>query len=130
MRDQLVEQFLHENRRTFLPFPGDNRSQHWLRIQLNYSLTLAIVDIYDVPTQAATNDDEADGAADKRLADEFRRQYMDDVAKRRQQRKKKPVQAPKPRAENVLRGPKLGGSRNTRAAVRNILLQQKKDEKK
>lgn len=55
---------------------------------------------------------------------------MDDVAKRRQQRKKKTVQAPKPRTENVLRGPKLGGSRNTRAAVRNALLQQNKDGKK
>jgi hypothetical protein len=55
---------------------------------------------------------------------------MDDVARRRQQRKKKPVQAPKPRAENVLRGPKLGGSRNARAAVRDILLQQNKDGKK
>lgn len=87
------------------------------------------VDVYEVPKQLTSGGD-GDGDGDKRLADEFRRQYMDDVAKRRQLRKKKPVQPPKPRSENVLRGPKLGGSRNSRAAVRNALLQEKKDAKK
>lgn len=98
----------------------------WTFLTLPLSPT---VDVYEVPTQATTTASEPDGAADKRLADEFRRQYMDDMARRRQQRKKKPVQAPKPRSENVLRGPKLGGSRNSRAAVRNMLLEQKKNAK-
>ncbi|MBE3043686.1 hypothetical protein IMZ48_14170 [Candidatus Bathyarchaeota archaeon] len=35
------------------------------------------------------------------------------------------------RAEgDVLKGPKLGGSRNTRSAVRDILLQQEKDRER
>jgi hypothetical protein len=89
----------------------------------------ATVDIYDVPKQPTATASEPDGAADRRLADEFRQQYMDDMARRRQLRKKKPVVPPKPRSENVLKGPKLGGSRNSRAAVRNALLEQKKNAK-
>ena len=74
------------------------------------------------------------------LAEEFKRQYMDEVAARRQ--RKKPAvnqhrtgaaaqQAAKAAAsEEVLRGPKLGGSRNSRAAIRDILLSRQEQAKK
>ncbi|KAI9904927.1 hypothetical protein N3K66_001456 [Trichothecium roseum] len=103
-RDQLVEEFLHENR----------------------------LDVYDVPKTDNNSASEADGAADERLAKEFRQQYLDDVA-RRQQSKKKKKQSKKQQPQNarpateVLRGPKLGGSRNSRAQVRNQLLKEKKE---
>ncbi|VUC20351.1 unnamed protein product, partial [Clonostachys rosea] len=103
-RDKLVEEFLSENR----------------------------LGVYDVP-EASDPSPVADGEADERLAEEFRRQFLDDVARRRQQqqqKKKKPTQAAKPGSEDVLRGPKLGGSRNQRAAVRDILLKKEKEAKK
>lgn len=96
------------------------------------------MDVYDVPDPEPTVAD-AQGAgggdADERLAEEFRRQFMEDVAARRQkkrlQRQQQPKQQPgKPGTGEVLKGPKLGGSRNSRAAVRNALLQKAKDEKK
>lgn len=61
------------------------------------------------------------------MAEEFRRQFMDDMARRQQ--KKKPVQANKPGTEDVLKGPRLGGSRNARAAVRDVLLKKEKEGK-
>ncbi|KAI9171356.1 hypothetical protein HJFPF1_00838 [Paramyrothecium foliicola] len=100
-RDQLVEQFLHENR----------------------------LDVYDVSTPASSALDTADedGAADERLAEQFQKQYMDDMAQRRQRRK--PAQPAKPTTEDVLKGPKLGGSRNSRAAMRDFLLKKEKEAK-
>lgn len=49
-------------------------------------------------------------------------------------KKKRPVQQQqqqklKQQSGDVLKGPKLGGSRNMRAAVRDILLQQEKEKK-
>jgi hypothetical protein len=63
------------------------------------------------------------------MADEFRQRYLNEVAARRQ--KKRPVQTTKQQqqqAENVLKGPKLGGSRNQRAAARDMLLKQEKEK--
>ncbi|KAH8884011.1 hypothetical protein GQ53DRAFT_798035 [Thozetella sp. PMI_491] len=101
-RDQLVEQFLSENR----------------------------LDVYDVqPDQRGTPggaDDDDDGAADDRIAEEFRRDFMDAMSQRRQRKKpalNAPKGAPKP-GEEVLKGPKLGGSRNVRSQVRDILLKE------
>lgn len=55
---------------------------------------------------------------------------MEDMAARRQ-KKKKPVQpAGKGKTEDVLKGPKLGGSRNSRAAVRDMLLKKEKETKR
>jgi hypothetical protein len=96
------------------------------------------VDVYDVPNPEPTAADAqgaGDGDADERLAEEFRRQFMEDMAARRQkkrlQKQQQPKQQPgKPGTGEVLKGPKLGGSRNSRAAVRNALLQKAKDEKK
>ncbi|KAK0737655.1 hepatocellular carcinoma-associated antigen 59-domain-containing protein [Apiosordaria backusii] len=100
-RDQLVEEFLSENK----------------------------LDIYDVPsTETPTAADLEDGdeyAADDRIAEEFRRDFMDAMAQRH--RKKRVAQPAKPstsRTEEVLKGPKLGGSRNARAAMREILLKE------
>ncbi|KAI0879407.1 P-loop containing nucleoside triphosphate hydrolase protein [Hypoxylon argillaceum] len=71
-----------------------------------------------------------DEAADDRIAEEFRREFLDAMAER--QRRKKPVGPPtKPGAkkeEEVLKGPKLGGSRNTRAAMRDLLLKKEKEK--
>ncbi|KAF7549700.1 hypothetical protein G7046_g8256 [Stylonectria norvegica] len=82
-RDQLVEQILRESR----------------------------LDVYDVtssPAATAPGADE-DGAADERLAEEFRRQFLDDVAQR-QLKKKKPAVPVRPGVgEEVLKGPKAGG---------------------
>ncbi|CAG9971330.1 unnamed protein product [Clonostachys byssicola] len=126
-RDKLVEEFLSENRREC---PS---SAHYARIDLFTDMTpFLLVGVYDVPEVSAPSP-AADGEADERLAEEFRRQFLDDVARRRQQqqqRKKKPTQAAKPGSEDVLRGPKLGGSRNQRAAVRDILLKKEKEAKK
>ncbi|KAH6998134.1 hypothetical protein BKA56DRAFT_566907 [Ilyonectria sp. MPI-CAGE-AT-0026] len=103
-RDQLVEEILRENR----------------------------LDVYEAPAEPsplASGLDE-DGAADDRLAEEFRQQFLDDVAQR-QLKKKKPANQPvRPGVEDVLKGPKLGGSRNVRAAMRDLLLKKEKEGKK
>ncbi|KAL7803419.1 hypothetical protein V8C44DRAFT_353158 [Trichoderma aethiopicum] len=108
-RDALVEQFLHENR----------------------------LDVYDVPsspfTQPASSAPGADPSADDRLAEQFRQQYYTEQALRR--KKKRPVtqqqqqKQQKQQSGEILKGPKLGGSRNMRAAVRDMLLQQEKEKR-
>ncbi|TFB05669.1 hypothetical protein CCMA1212_001929 [Trichoderma ghanense] len=108
-RDALVEQFLHENR----------------------------LDVYDVPsspfTQPASSTPGADPSADDRLAEQFRQQYYTEQALRR--KKKRPVtqqqqqKQQKQQSGEILKGPKLGGSRNMRAAVRDMLLQQEKEKR-
>ena len=91
------------------------------------------MDVYEAPTPppgAANAGEEDDAAADDRIAEEFRREFLDAMAER--QRRKKPVGPPsKPGAkkdEEVLKGPKLGGSRNTRAAMRDLLLKKEKEK--
>ncbi|KAF6839907.1 hypothetical protein CPLU01_01504 [Colletotrichum plurivorum] len=103
-RDQLVEEFLRENR----------------------------LDVYDVPATQQPQY-EGDGDADDRIAEEFRREFMDAMVQRQQ---KKKTAAPPARAgarkadDDVLKGPKLGGSRNSRAAMRDLLLKKEKESKK
>ncbi|KAI1209100.1 uncharacterized protein F4807DRAFT_461219 [Annulohypoxylon truncatum] len=119
-RDQLVEEILRENRH-----------------------------VYETPTPPAAptpgggaDGAEPDGAADDRIAEEFRREFMDAQAER-QQKRKKPANAPPgggsggpggskggQKDEDVLKGPKLGGSRNVRAAMRNLLLEKAKEAKR
>ncbi|KEZ44192.1 hypothetical protein SAPIO_CDS3120 [Scedosporium apiospermum] len=105
-RDQLVEQILHENR----------------------------LDVYHVPEEQTVEDadHEYEGSADDRIAEEFKREFLDAVAQRRQRRRAARAARPTDKKPNpdVLRGPKLGGSRNVRSAVRDILLQQEKDKAK
>jgi len=107
-RDKLVEELLHENR----------------------------LDVYSMPTsEAAAASEGEEGDADERLAAQFQQQYMEDMA-RKQAKKKKPTaagqqgQAAAAGAEEVLKGPKLGGSRNARSAVRDMLLRKEKEGKK
>ncbi len=74
------------------------------------------------------------------LADNFRQQYMDEVAARRQRRRpainqprvsqRQAAHQQAVAAGEVLKGPKLGGSRNARAAVRDALLLQQEMAKK
>ncbi|KPM38088.1 hypothetical protein AK830_g8481 [Neonectria ditissima] len=104
MRDQIVEEVLRESR----------------------------LDVYEAPVDPSSKPSGADedGAADDRLAEEFRRQFLDDVAQRQLKKKKPTAQAARPGAEDVLKGPKLGGSRNVRAAMRDLLLKKEKEGKK
>lgn len=91
------------------------------------------VDIYDPPPQAEPSTQPgADLAADERIAEEFRREFMDAMAERRNQRRKAPAPPPRPgvKQEEILKGPKLGGSRNARAAMRDLLLSQQEKDKK
>ncbi|KAF3764789.1 hypothetical protein M406DRAFT_291968 [Cryphonectria parasitica EP155] len=91
------------------------------------------LDVYDVTAQADTGAGAgADEAADEKIAANFRREFLDAMALRRAQRRRHPAPPPKPGAkqEEILRGPKLGGSRNARAAMRDILLSQQEEKKK
>lgn len=126
-RDQLVEEFLHENSRKFgVPSRLGCCGMRWANIVM-------AVGVYDVqPEQRAPSlgvgDDEM--AADDRIAEEFRREFMDAVSRGRR-RKAAPAPA-KPGArkdEEVLKGPKLGGSRNARAAMRDLLLKEQESKK-
>jgi hypothetical protein len=103
-RDQLVEEFLRENR----------------------------LDVYDHPVEPQVAPGE-DISADDRIAEEFRREFMDAMMQRQQRRKPatnaKPVAKGAKAAEEVLKGPKLGGSRNSRAAMRDLLLRQQEGRK-
>lgn len=70
------------------------------------------MDIYDEPEEEAYLDDQQ--AADDRVAEQFRRDFMDAMQSRR---RNKPTAKPAANAEGP-RGPKLGGSRSARAAMR------------
>lgn len=80
-----------------------------------------VVDHYEpVPVPAAPTYDD-DQAADDRIAEEFRKDFLDAVSERQ---RKKPAPAPPARSlagkkeEEQPKGPKLGGSRSARAAMR------------
>ncbi|KAG9240755.1 hepatocellular carcinoma-associated antigen 59-domain-containing protein [Calycina marina] len=97
-RDLLVEDFLRENR----------------------------VEMYDeLPTQPTTSDDQA---ADDIIAEEFRKEFMDS-----QKQKKKSIPGLPPnrnpvkrKEEEEMKGPKMGGSRNARAAMKEAMSKQAK----
>ncbi|KAF5542306.1 hypothetical protein FMEXI_7518 [Fusarium mexicanum] len=103
-RDQIVDEILHETRLDlYEPTPGQNSHT-------------AVAD--------------QDGAADARLAEEFRQQFLEDVAERQLRKKKAANQTTRAGTEEVLKGPKLGGSRNARAQMRDLLLKKEKEGKK
>lgn len=82
------------------------------------------MEIYDeIPVEETTIND--DQAADDRIAEAFRREFMDAVSQR-QRKKTAPVQPPSRtvggKKEEELKGPKLGGSRSARAAMRETML--------
>lgn len=75
------------------------------------------LDIYDEPETELPNDDQA---ADDRMAEQFRREFMDAISERRQ-KMSQPKKKPAPGApDDKPRGPKLGGSRSARAAMREL----------
>lgn len=83
------------------------------------------VEIYDELEADAPNDDQA---ADDRIAEQFRREFMDAISSRRQRTGPATTtsQAKGAKVEDKPKGPKLGGSRMARAAMRE---QQEKAEK-
>lgn len=119
-RDKLVEEVLRENRckSSFLPFRSTKPRTDVL-----------VVEIYEEPVveSQVISDDQA---ADDRIAEAFRKEFMDAVSAR--QRKKAAPAPPPSRAvggkkeEEVMKGPKLGGSRSARAAMRETLLKNAK----
>lgn len=78
------------------------------------------MEIYDELEQELPNDDQA---ADDRIAEQFRRDFMDAISSRRQ-RSSAAAKAARAKAsgqkkvDDRPRGPKLGGSRSARAAMR------------
>ncbi|KAL9608320.1 MAG: hypothetical protein Q9167_006841 [Letrouitia subvulpina] len=82
------------------------------------------LEIYDEPDVNLPNDDQA---ADDRIAEQFRREFMDAITSRRQRSTQTSKKAPGAKADDKPRGPKLGGSRSARAAMRE---QQEKAAKK
>lgn len=92
------------------------------------------VDVYDASRDAAAAPTTTEGRpTDDRIAEQFRREFMDAVAQR-MRRKRKPLGPPaKPKTarneEEILRGPKLGGSRNVRSVMRDKLLQKQEEER-
>jgi hypothetical protein len=121
-RDQIVDQILHEARRMSLMS---------LFLESHTKLDFP-VDLYEpAPEQnSSTVGADQDGAADARLAEEFRQQFLEDVAERQLRKKKATNQTTRAGTEEVLKGPKLGGSRNTRAQMRDLLLKKEKEGKK
>jgi hypothetical protein len=91
----------------------------------------SIVEIYEeLPAQSTTIND--DQAADDRIAEDFRREFMDAVSQRQ---RKMPAPLPargaggKKTEEELMKGPKLGGSRSARAAMRETMLKQQAGKK-
>ena len=89
-------------------------------------LTTFIVEIYDEPEEEVQNDDQA---ADDRIAEQFRKEFMEAVSSRRQRTGAASAtkQAKGAKVDDRPKGPKLGGSRSARAAMRE---QQEKASKK
>ncbi|KAL5888624.1 hypothetical protein ACKVWC_003881 [Pyricularia oryzae] len=101
LRDKMVEQFLLENKME------------------NYQMEDA-------------QEPEDGRAHDARVADEFRREFMEAIHQRNRRRRpaiNQHKRAPKRDESEILKGPKLGGSRNSRAAIRDILLKQANEKR-
>lgn len=59
-----------------------------------------------------------DMAADDRIAEQFRRDFMDAIQSRRRVARQRNTTTTKTAKPEASRGPKLGGSRSARAAMR------------
>lgn len=78
------------------------------------------MEIYDEPDPDPADDQ----AADDRIAEQFRRDFMDAISSRRQ-RTSQAAKAARAKANGTKvddrpKGPKLGGSRSARAAMREL----------
>lgn len=116
-----MEQVLHESRREFpFPFPSlillHPRKKHALLIDVGESP----VEMYDEP-DAEVQEDSLD-ADDDRIAEQFRQDFIDAMQARHRHRTSGQPKAPnlKPGEQPPSRGPKLGGSRSARAAMREL----------
>lgn len=116
-RDRLVEEVLRESKRKYFLNP---QARTLLRFALNLCLSLTstnfVVDVYDEPGEEEVPAD--DQAADDRVAEQFRRDFLDAIQSRRRVARIKPTKQPG-KAEGP-KGPKLGGSRSARAAMREM----------
>ncbi|KAI5295795.1 hypothetical protein KEM52_000201 [Ascosphaera acerosa] len=101
-RDQLVEEVLRESK----------------------------LDVYDQADTANANEDK-NLAADDRIAEQFRRDFMEALHSRRRRTRAKRQSKPGAGGKKVdaPRGPKLGGSRSARAAMRQKQLQEQQQKK-
>ncbi|KAE8365265.1 hepatocellular carcinoma-associated antigen 59-domain-containing protein [Aspergillus caelatus] len=112
-RDRLVEEVLRESKRKHSnPFCNAFRRDP----TLTKKITFLVVDVYEEPEYetAAAGDDQA---ADDRVAEQFRRDFLDAIQSRRRVTR---VKNPKTAKTEASRGPKLGGSRSARAAMREM----------
>ncbi|GKZ33243.1 hypothetical protein AbraIFM66950_003039 [Aspergillus brasiliensis] len=76
------------------------------------------LDVYEGPEEAGDEAVGEDGqAADDRVAEQFRRDFLDAIQSRRRVARARNTKTTKPEAP---RGPKLGGSRSARAAMREM----------
>ena len=108
-RDRLVEEILRESKcKLLLRAPVLEVPRLGLGIVAN-SRDFS-VDVYDEPLEEPQGDDQA---ADDRIAEQFRRDFYDAIQSRRRNRPAKTA-----KQTDVPRGPKLGGSRSARAAMR------------
>ncbi|EOD48535.1 hypothetical protein UCRNP2_4710 [Neofusicoccum parvum UCRNP2] len=77
------------------------------------------LEIYDDPDQQQQNQPDGDEAADDRIVEQFRRDFMDAVQTRNNRRPPaSSSSAAKGKQDDRPKGPKLGGSRSARAAMR------------
>ncbi|PLN76512.1 hypothetical protein BDW42DRAFT_178542 [Aspergillus taichungensis] len=75
------------------------------------------LDVYDEPEEE--EEEGEDQAADDKVAEQFRRDFLDAIQSRRRAKKKKPTTTATTKPEPP-KGPKLGGSRSARAAMREM----------
>ncbi|KAL8931470.1 MAG: hypothetical protein Q9211_006940, partial [Gyalolechia sp. 1 TL-2023] len=75
------------------------------------------LEIYDELEAEMPNDDQA---ADDRIAEKFRREFMDAVSSRRHKVAQSTKKGSGAKVDDKPRGPKLGGSRSARAAMREL----------
>jgi hypothetical protein len=111
-RDALVEQFLHEHKLDMYDSSA---------VESAHAAAAATVAAKAGGATAAAYDDNDDDA-DERFAEQFRQEFMDAMAEKRN--KTKPAPQAKGAAATEPRGPKLGGSRSARAKMAQLQQQQ------
>lgn len=75
------------------------------------------LEVYDEP-EAASEGEEGGQAADDRIAEEFRREFLDAISQRRQKMPSASTKIGGKAVDDKPKGPKLGGSRSARAAMK------------
>lgn len=113
-RDRLVEEVLRESKCKL------TMTCHNPQGVLTYVLFPLSVDVYDEPEQNTAQDDQA---ADDRIAEQFRRDFMEAIYSRRRTMRARAsanTQNKRTTKSEAPRGPKLGGSRSARAAMREM----------